>query len=98
MLFRVMQFNHLDKADIKGKRVLLRVDYNVPIKKGLVEDNYKIKASLETIRFLIYNNCKIVLATHLGRPEGKFKLEFSTKPLVKELQRLLPNAKMHAYG
>lgn len=89
-----MRINHLEQAPLKGKRVLVRVDYNVPIKKGVVEDNYKIKASLETIRFLIYNDCKIVLATHLGRPEGKFKKEFSTKPLVRELQRLLPNVKI----
>jgi len=90
-----MRCNHLDRADVKGKRVLLRVDYNVPIKKGAVEENYKIKASLETIRFLIYNDCTIVLATHLGRPEGKFKQEYSTKPLVSELKKLLPNIKIN---
>src|SRR3989338_1647258 len=92
-----MRCNHLDRADVKGKRVLLRVDYNVPIKKGAVEENYKIKASLETIRFLIYNDCTIVLATHLGRPEGKFKQEYSTKPLVSELKKLLPNIKINYF-
>ncbi|MBI2662157.1 phosphoglycerate kinase [Candidatus Woesearchaeota archaeon] len=89
-----MRINHLEQAPIKGKTVLVRVDYNVPIRKGEVEDNYKIKASLETIRFLIRNDCKIVLATHLGRPEGKFNLEYSTRPLVKELKKLLPNIKI----
>ncbi len=74
---------------IKNKTVLLRVDYNVPIKNGMILDNNKIVASLPTIKFLLNNNCKIIIATHLGRPEGKVVVALKTNPLAKELQKLL---------
>ena len=87
------RFN-LKTFPLEKKTVFLRVDYNVPVKNGQVTDNSKIKSSLPTIKFLLEKKCKIVLATHLGRPEGKIVPEFKIDPLVKELQRLLPKEKI----
>lgn len=78
--------------DLKDKTVLVRVDYNVPLKKNKITDNSRIKASLPTIRHLLKNNCKIILATHLGRPEGKFVKGLKTDLLAKELKKLLPRS------
>lgn len=60
--------------NIKGKTVLLRVDFNVPIKKGLVLDDFRIRAALPTINFLLKKGAKIILLTHLGK-DGKASLE-----------------------
>ena len=83
----------LAEFPLQNKTIFLRVDYNVPSEAGKITDNSKIKASLPTIRYLLQNNCKIVLATHFGRPKG-FSAEYSVAPLVKELQKLLPNKKI----
>jgi len=84
-----MKYFSLKELPLRNKTIFLRVDYNVPFSKGKVLDNTKIKASLPTIKYLLENNCKIILATHFGRPEG-FSAEFSVKPIVQELQKLLP--------
>lgn len=88
--------NHFTLADYPpaGKTVLVRVDYNVPLKNGKIEDNTKIRASLPTIKFLLNHECKIILATHLGDPKGKFVPELKTDVLIKELQILLPKNKI----
>ncbi len=79
---------------LENKTIFLRMDYNVPLEKGKIKDNTKIKSSLETIRFLLSKECKIVMATHLGRPKGKVVDELKVNPLVKELQKLLPKVKI----
>ena len=53
--------------DLNGKRVLIRVDFNVPIKEGVIKDDTRIRASLETINYAIENNAKVILLSHLGR-------------------------------
>ena len=83
----------LTQLPVKNKTIFLRVDHNVPFAQGKITDNRKIKASLSTIKYLLQNNCKIVLATHFGRPKG-FSSEFSVAPLAKELQKLLPGKKI----
>jgi len=83
----------LTELPLQNKTVFLRVDYNVPFSEHKIIDNTKIKTSLPTIKYLLQNNCKIILATHFGRPKG-FSSEFSVAPLVKELQKLLPNKKI----
>ncbi len=75
---------------LDGKTILLRVDYNVPVENGTVADNTRIMESLPTIQFLQEKNCKIIILTHFGRPEGKPIPEFRTDPLAKELQTFLP--------
>ena len=79
---------------IENKIVFLRVDFNVPVKRNKVIDNYKIKKLLPTIKYLLKKKCKIIIATHLGRPEGKFVRGLTTKTLASELQRLLPKNKI----
>ena len=76
--------------DLKGKKVLVRCDFNVPLDENQnIRDNTRIVAALPTIKYLLENNCKIILCSHLGRPKGEFKPEFSLKPVAKELSRLL---------
>ena len=73
---------------IKNKKVILRTDYNVPIKNGKIIDNTRIKASLKTIKLLLKNNNSIIIISHLGRPKNKEK-KYSLKPVALELSKLL---------
>ena len=76
--------------DVKDKTVLVRVDYNVPLKDGEVVDDLRIRASLPTLQYLLENGAKrVVLISHLGRPEGKENEEFSLKKVAEVLQNLL---------
>ncbi|MDD5043445.1 MAG: phosphoglycerate kinase [Patescibacteria group bacterium] len=84
--------------DLSGQRVLLRVDFNAPLAKDnkgkiIVADDSKIKASLPTIEFLLKQGAKIILLSHLGRPEGKFAKGLRMAPAVESLKRLLPKDK-----
>ncbi len=76
--------------DLKGKKVLVRCDFNVPMDENQnITDNTRIVAAIPTIKYLLENNCKVVLCSHLGRPKGEVKKEFSLKPVAKELSILL---------
>ena len=76
--------------DVKGKRVLVRCDFNVPQdENGNITDNRRIVGALDTIRYLLDNKAKVILCSHLGRPKGEVKPEFSLAPVAKELSRLL---------
>lgn len=76
--------------DLKGKKVFVRCDFNVPMDENQnITDNTRIKAALPTIKYLLEQKCKIILASHLGRPKGEVKPEFSLKPVAKELSKLL---------
>lgn len=84
-----MEIKSIRKAKkISGRTILLRVDFNVPIKNGKILDDYKIVAGLKTIRFLVRYGCKVVVITHLGKPRGWDK-KYSTKPVAQKLQNLL---------
>ena len=74
--------------DLKDKKVLVRVDYNVPLKDGKVDNNKRIVATEKTIKYLLQNNCRIVLIAHLGRPKGKVCPEFSLAPVAEEVEKL----------
>ena len=76
--------------NIQEKKVLVRCDFNVPMNEEReITDNTRIVAALPTINYLLEQNCAIILCSHLGRPKGEFKEEFSLKPVAKELSRLL---------
>lgn len=75
--------------DLGGKTVLLRADYNVPVNGGRIEDDYRITQSLPTIKFLLEKRVKLVICSHLGRPEGKVVPEFSLRPVAVRLTKLL---------
>lgn len=76
--------------DLRGKKVFVRCDFNVPMDESQnITDNRRIVAALPTIKYLIEQNCKIILSSHLGRPKGEFKPEFSLSPVAKELSKLL---------
>ena len=76
--------------EVKNKKVILRVDYNVPIKEGKIIDNNRIKESLETIKYLINKGSKIIIMSHLGKVKNEEdKIKNSLLPVKEELERLL---------
>lgn len=79
-----------------GKKVLVRCDFNVPLENGVITDNKRIVSSLKTIRYLINEGAKIILCSHLGRPKGEVKEEYSLLPVKNELEKLLGKEIMFA--
>ncbi len=76
--------------EVSGKKVLVRCDFNVPQdENGNITDNRRVVGALDTIRYLVDHGAKVILCSHLGRPKGEFKPEFSLKPVQKELEKLL---------
>ena len=75
--------------NLKGKTVLLRADYNVPTIHGQVTDDYRIKKSLPTVKYLLDSGCKLIICSHLGRPEGQNNPEYSMHPVAIRLEELL---------
>lgn len=76
-------------ADVAGKKVLLRVDFNVPIEDGKVKDDSRIRASIPTIRHLLEQNAAVILMSHLGRPNGKVIESFRLRPVAERLSALI---------
>jgi phosphoglycerate kinase len=75
-------------VDLQGKTVLVRADYNVPLRDGVITDDYRIEKSLPTIKYLLEKNCKIVICSHLGRPKGMVNRDFSLRPVAERLAEL----------
>ena len=79
----------LEDVDVQGKRVLVRCDFNVPLKDGVITNDKRIVSSLPTIQYLLDHGAKVILCSHLGRPKGEVKAEFSLAPVAKRLSQLL---------
>ena len=79
----------VEDFDVKGKRVLVRCDFNVPLKDGEITNDKRIVAALPTIKYLMEQGAKVILCSHLGRPKGEYKPEFSLAPVAKRLSEYL---------
>ena len=86
-----MSFNKLSitDLDLAGKRVLMRVDFNVPLKDGAITNNARIVGALPSIEYALDKGASVVLMSHLGRPDGEANLKYSMAPVAKELEKLL---------
>ena len=80
----------LQDVELSGKRVVMRVDFNVPLKNGVISDDTRIQAALPSIRHILGQGARLVLMSHLGRPKGKgYEAEFSLKPVAEHLAKVL---------
>ncbi|MBR3640148.1 MAG: phosphoglycerate kinase [Clostridia bacterium] len=79
----------VEDIEVRGKRVLVRCDFNVPMKDGVITNDNRIVGALPTIKYLVDNGAKVILCSHMGRPKGEFKSEYSLAPVAKRLSELL---------
>ena len=79
----------VEDINVNGKRCLVRCDFNVPVKDGVITDDKRIKGALKTINYLKNNNAKVILCSHMGRPKGEFNMKYSLAPVQKRLEELL---------
>ena len=85
-----MELLHLKQLDIQNKKVFIRCDFNVPMDEfGNITDDRRIRSALSTINYCLDQDCSVILASHLGRPKGKFEERYSLKPVARRLHQLL---------
>ena len=88
-----MNFNKktIEDVQVKGKKVLVRCDFNVPLKDGVITDENRLNGAMPTIKYLVDNGAKVILCSHMGKPKGEAKPEFSLAPVAKRLSEMLGN-------
>src|SRR5690606_20413539 len=79
----------IEEFELEGMRVFLRLDLNVPMENGMIQDDTRLTAALPTIKYAIEKGAKLIIASHLGRPKGKANAELSLEPIAEELNRRL---------
>ena len=79
----------IEDIDVKGKKVLVRCDFNVPLKDGVITDLNRLNGALPTIKYLVNNGAKVILCSHMGKPKGEPKPELSLAPVAKKLSEML---------
>ena len=86
-----MNFNNknIEVVQVKGKKVLVRCDFNVPLKDGVITDENRLNGAMPTIKYLVDNGAKVILCSHMGKPKGEAKPEFSLAPVAKRLSEML---------
>ncbi len=84
-----MNKKSIRSVDVKGKKCLVRCDFNVPMKEGAITDDARIVAALPTVKYLAENGAKVVLCSHLGRPKGTFDMKYTLRPVAERLGELL---------
>lgn len=75
--------------EVQGKRVIVRCDFNVPMKDGAITDDIRIVSALPTIKYLVEHKAKVILMSHMGRPKGEADMQYSLKPVAERLSSLL---------
>ncbi|HEE9845969.1 TPA: phosphoglycerate kinase [Clostridium perfringens] len=86
-----MNFNKktIEDVQVKGKKVLVRCDFNVPLKDGVITDENRLNGAMPTIKYLVDNGAKVIICSHMGKPKGEAKPEFSLAPVAKRLSEML---------
>ena len=86
-----MNFNKktIEDVQVKGKKVLVRCDFNVPLKDGVITDENRLNGAMPTIKYLVDNGAKVILCSHMGKPKGEAKPEFSLAPVATRLSEML---------
>ena len=86
-----MSFNKktIEDIEVKGKKVLVRCDFNVPLKDGVITDENRLNGALPTIKYLVEKGAKVILCSHMGKPKGEPKPELSLAPVAKRLSEML---------
>ena len=79
----------VEDIEVKGKKVLVRCDFNVPLKDGVITDLNRLNGALPTIQYLVKNGAKVILCSHMGKPKGEPKPELSLAPVAKKLSEML---------
>ena len=75
--------------DVQGKRVIVRCDFNVPMKEGVITDDIRIVSALPTVKYLMEQGAKVILMSHMGRPDGEPNMKYTLKPVAERLSQLL---------
>ena len=79
----------VEDIDVKGKKVLVRCDFNVPLADGVITDDKRIRESVKTLKYLLDNGAAVIACSHLGRPKGEFNMKYSLAPVAARLSQLL---------